>query len=245
MNYIADDRCPLCAQPRCDLLHIESYCRVALEQGRYTWRHNEVLRPLHHYIGLRARSVRKPVVVKPRAMVFVKEGDGQRKPTARQRMPALLDAANDWHITVDLPHFTYRFPEIIAVTAKKPDLVLWSVSLKLIILIELTVPAERNVIQAFQRKQQRYDGPGALASDCRDAGWAVEVMPMEVGTLGFISEATVRACKKLGVWSNELRRALEDVALRASYVLFLERKSPGWCGEQRRLWRPKPTGSGA
>ena len=42
---------------------------------------------------------------------------------------------------------------------------------------------------------------------------------MEVGTLGFISEATVRACKKLGVWSNELRRALEDVALRASYVL--------------------------
>ena len=46
----------------------------------------------------------------------------------------------------------------------------------------------------------------------------MELMPMEVGTLGFISQSTVRACKKLGAWSNELR-ALEDVALRASHVL--------------------------
>ena len=245
MNYIADDRCPLCAHPRCDLLHIESYCGVALEQGRYTWRHNEVLRPLHHFIGLRARAVKKPAVAKPRVMVFVKEGEARRQPSERKKTPALLDAACDWHITVDLPEFSYRFPVSVAVTGKRPDLVLWSVSLKLIILIELTVPAERNVMQAYDRKLQRYGGPGGLEGDCRDAGWAVELMPMEVGTLGFISQSTVRACKKLGAWSNELRRALEDVALRASYVLFLERKSPGWCGGQRRLWRPRAGGPAA
>ena len=32
------------------LNHILSYCSVALEQGRYTWRHNSVLRTIHNFI---------------------------------------------------------------------------------------------------------------------------------------------------------------------------------------------------
>ena len=87
---------------------------------------------------------------------------------------------------VDLPAIKYQFPTIVAVTGRRPDLVLWSASRRHIVLLELTVPAERNVVQAFERKMMRYDGPGALASDCRDAGWTVDVMPVEVGTLGFV-----------------------------------------------------------
>jgi hypothetical protein len=100
------------------------------------------------------------------------------------------------------------------------------------------VPAERNVQQAYDRKMDRYDVPGKLASDCRDAGWDVEVMPMEVGTLGFIAESTMRMLKRLGAWSKHLRTALEEVALRASYALYIERKSPGWNRQEWRLWRP-------
>ncbi|XP_069114340.1 uncharacterized protein [Argopecten irradians] len=37
--------CPLCVQ-RGTLQHILTSCHVALAQGRYTWRHNEVLREL-------------------------------------------------------------------------------------------------------------------------------------------------------------------------------------------------------
>ena len=73
----------------------------------------------------------------------------------------------------------------------------------------------------------------------------MEVLPVEVGTLGFVAQSTVQACKKLGAWTPDLRRALEEVALRGSYVLFLERKSPGWCGGQRRLWRPAAGRPGA
>ena len=163
----------------------------------------------------------------------------------QKKPPAILDTACDWHITVDLPGIEYNFPSLIAVTSKRPDLVLWSHARKLIILMELTVPAERNAVAANGRKTLRYDGPGALAGDCRDAGWTVEVLPVEVGTLGLVAQSTVQACKKLGAWTPELRRALEEVALRGSYVLFLERKSPGWCGGQRRLWRPAAGRPGA
>ena len=100
-------------------------------------------------------------------------------------------------------------------------------------------------MQAFERKIRRYDGPGALASDCRDAGWTVDVMPVEVGTLGFVAESTMRAFKKLGVWSKEFKTTLEQVALRASYAICIERKSPGWCLDEWRLWRPGPKAAAA
>ena len=37
-----NDRCPFCGNIQ-TLLHVLSNCNVALEQGRYTWRHNSVL----------------------------------------------------------------------------------------------------------------------------------------------------------------------------------------------------------
>jgi hypothetical protein len=207
MGYLQEDRCPLCKRPGCDLLHILTYCPVALEQGRLTWRHNEVLRVLHFYIGKAVRGVKKAKVeARQGNMVFVKEGADLRKHKAREKAPPTLETACDWHIIVDLPKMGYQFPSNIAVTGKRPDLVLWSTSLKLILLIELTVPAERNVQQAYDREMDRYDSPGKLTSDCRDAGWDVEVMPMEVGTLGFIAESTMRMLKRLGAWSKHLPR---------------------------------------
>ena len=79
-------------------------------------------------------------------------------------------------------------------TTSRPDLVLWSAVAKIIILTELTVPAERNVRKAYLRKNLRYDGPDGLASDCRDAGWTVYVLPVEVWTLGFVANSMRRAC---------------------------------------------------
>ena len=163
---------------------------------------------------------------------------GLRKHKKREKPPKTLETTRDWHIMVDLPEIKYRFTIIAAVTTKRPDLVLWSAARQLIPLLELTVPAERNAQQAYDRKLLRYDGPGALASDCRDAGWQVEVMPVEVGTLGFIADSTRKALTRLGAWSEELRTTLEEVALRASYALYIERKPPGWSIGKWRLWRP-------
>ena len=38
--------CPLCASPHGTLAHITNFCPVALQQGRYTWRHDSVLQHL-------------------------------------------------------------------------------------------------------------------------------------------------------------------------------------------------------
>src|SRR4051812_22877478 len=35
--------CPLCSHPNCTLHHILANCPFALNQGRYTWRHDSVL----------------------------------------------------------------------------------------------------------------------------------------------------------------------------------------------------------
>ena len=43
MRIQHDSRCPLCKSPRPTTTHILSSCHVALNQGRYTWRHDSVL----------------------------------------------------------------------------------------------------------------------------------------------------------------------------------------------------------
>ena len=42
-GYVQSANCPLCQHKQCTLHHILVNCRFALEQGRYTWRHDSVL----------------------------------------------------------------------------------------------------------------------------------------------------------------------------------------------------------
>ena len=35
--------CPICSSPNATLAHITNMCKVALNQGRFKWRHNSVL----------------------------------------------------------------------------------------------------------------------------------------------------------------------------------------------------------
>ena len=43
---IVDPRCKLCTRSPCTLGHLLSNCKVALDQGRFTYRHNQIL----HYL---------------------------------------------------------------------------------------------------------------------------------------------------------------------------------------------------
>ena len=45
-----NDRCPFCGNVQ-TLLHVLSNCSVSLDQGRYTWRHNSVLRSIIEIIN--------------------------------------------------------------------------------------------------------------------------------------------------------------------------------------------------
>ena len=53
-----------------------------------------------------------------------------------------------FEITADLPDLHYNFPPVITPTDLRPDIVIWSQTLRSATLVELTVCYETNYIQA-------------------------------------------------------------------------------------------------
>ena len=66
-----------------------------------------------------------------------------------------LSGARGWKRLADLGQ-KLRFPAEIATTNLRPDLVLWSASLKQVYIVELTVPWESAMEEAYERKKLRY-----------------------------------------------------------------------------------------
>ena len=87
----------------------------------------------------------------------------------------------DSKITVDLPNSPYTFPQNIAVTDDRPDIVIWSNSS--IYLVELTVPFETGIEDAASRKRSKCT---ELVGRCTRNGFAVTLTTVEVGSRGFI-----------------------------------------------------------
>ena len=75
--------------------------------------------------------------------------------------------ARDWKMLADIGR-QLVFPPEIATTTLRPDMVLWSRSLNNVFIIELTVPWEDSVDEAYERKHLRYDD---LAAEARHHGW--------------------------------------------------------------------------
>jgi hypothetical protein len=86
---------------------------------------------------------------------------------------------------------------------------------------------------AFERKKKRY---AELSTQCAH-GYRVELLPVEVGVLGFVADSTRRACQLLGVWSKELSDLLAEIALRCSYAIFIARKLEAW--KDWRVFQPR------
>ncbi|MGH0145913.1 UNVERIFIED_CONTAM: hypothetical protein FKN15_040099 [Acipenser sinensis] len=68
------------------------------------------------------------------------------------------------------------FPPEVATTNLQPDIVLLSGSERLVHLVELTVPWEDAVDEAYERKKLRY---AQLATEAEQRGWRVRVYPVE------------------------------------------------------------------
>ena len=86
---------------------------------------------------------------------FVKEGETTRGNIMNSTKSGILDQAKDWQLEVKLDR-KLRFPEIVP-TNLRPDLVLWSAAMKIIVFIELTVPWEERDGEADERKRYQYD----------------------------------------------------------------------------------------
>lgn len=127
----------------------------------------------------------------------------------------LLSTAQNWPLLVDLGK-QLKFPAHIAATSLQLDIVILSEASKLLVLIELMVPWEGHIEEAFERKLVKYQGHLEV---CQRQDLRAYCYPTEVGCRGFIGHSLYRAYILLGM-SGPLRntaiRASTEAAERAS-----------------------------
>ena len=141
----------------------------------------------------------------------------------------LLRCGNDWVFLFDL-ETGLIFPPEIASTTQRPDIVIYSKSKKIVVLIELTCPLEDRISTAHELKKDRYL---ELLSNCRCNGWTAFHFPVEVGSRGFVAFSLTSCLQKLGFPSYLAKKARNEcskIALRASYSIYLQRNIREWSG---------------
>ena len=224
--YGAEENCGLCGAAPGNLRHILSGCRTALAQGRYRWRHDQVLRKLaEHTENMRILANGRPKSQQRQHIHFI-SADQPAKNPPQGRTPVLAPGAA-WSMTADLDK-QLRFPTIITTTTLRPDIVLWSVAEKRVLLVELTVPWEQGLQEAYERKKLRYTD---LVAECQEKGWRATTYPVEVGCRGFISLSTQRFLRDLGFTAGKSKGIMKDLAEEAekgSFWLWLRRKDKTW-----------------
>ena len=78
-------------------------------------------------------------------------------------------------MTADLPDVEYCFPLDVAITDRRPDLVIWSESS--ICLVELTIPFEAGMDAAAERKQAKYEDLLAMCATSHSRACLTTIEP--------------------------------------------------------------------
>ena len=130
-----DIECALCGKEEARVAHILAGCL----SGRYTFRHNAVLWVIADELQVTINQVKKEVgnVCKDSIITFVKEGEQYKTSSRKYNKSGILHEAKDWVMKIDVDQ-QLRFPEAICISTQRPDIVIYSLKLKKIILIELT-----------------------------------------------------------------------------------------------------------
>lgn len=221
-----DPNCKLCGKPA-NLEHILSSCSVALSEGRYTWRHDQILSVLADSLE-KARKRPPPKDKRLKFINFVRAGEREKTGSTGEGR-GLLGTAGDWQMRADLKT-RMQFPTEVASTNKRPDIVIWSPSSRQVIIVELTVPWEERMEDAYERKMGKYQ---ELVADCQERGWRVWCFPVEVGTRGFVGQSLWRALRVIGVIGLERRQLIGRLSREAEIAsLWLWRRREGQWGRQ-------------
>ena len=185
------------------LEHILSCCPKALGEGRYRWRHDQVLKSVAEAIAPGIESAKRSRPSK-QTIAFVRAGEQPRRTS--KTSAGILTTAKDWRLLVDLEK-QLKFPNDIAATTLRPDIVLVSDSTKQVVLLELTVPWEDRLEEALKRKLFKYTG---LVNSCQQAGWRARCLPVEVGCRGFAARSLARALSTMDIEGERERRAIRS-----------------------------------
>ncbi|KAJ8352263.1 hypothetical protein SKAU_G00237390 [Synaphobranchus kaupii] len=229
--YGEDPACSLCQTPA-PLSHILTGCTTSLSQGRYTWRHNQVLRQLASILEQRRTTTNASPQTSTGPIHFTPFVPAGQPPEhhVTSKDASILQVAQDWKMEVDLDK-KLVFPRDIVATTLRPDMVLWSTTAKLAYVVELTVPWEDGVEEAYERKKNKYS---ELAIQAAQNGWKTKIFPVEVGCRGFVATSTIVLLKKMGVRGRSLQQAiksLSNAAEKSSNWLWIKRKDKNWAAK--------------
>jgi len=227
-NHVA--RCPLSSKPSATAAHIINGCPVALNQDRYTWRHDNILRTiLPDLRGLTKRANRNtcpPPSIPHILSSFNKSSSSSSRPRSQPKK-CLLDNANDWSLYIDLDG-TFVWPITDVPTIKRPDIVFVSMSSRIIIWAELTSPRESRLAVLARLKTTRY---APLKNVLILKGWRVHDFTFEVGSIGFLARTVDRFLRCVGFRGCQLKALfsrMAQTALRSSFYIWSARFSPLW-----------------
>ncbi len=218
-----DQSCNQCGAVSCTLNHILTGCPKALAEGRYRWRHDKVLMEIAKWVEQQRVKANNKQAHPPEAITFVREGDKAHKTgTVAKNPPSSLQRASDWELRVDLKR-KLVFPQDVAVTSLRPDMVLLSRSTKTIIVAELTVPWEERLATSHQLKKAKYQD---LVDEAVVKGWHATSYPIEVGCRGFPAKSVRYFLQRMSLEPKQLKKATRDIAAAAessSRWLWLKR----------------------
>ena len=201
--------CFQCGKALCSLNHILTGCPKALGEGRYRWRHDKVLTEVAKWTEHQRTKANKHQAPPPEVVQFQKQGDKVPKArTAAKDPPSILHRASDWELQVDLKR-KLIFPEEVAVTSLRPDMVLLSRSTKTILVVELTVPWEDRLAISHQLKKAKYQD---LIDEAHLKGWYAALFPIEVGCRGFPATSVRYFLQKIGLEPRLLKKATGEIA---------------------------------
>ena len=143
-------RCFLCHKDIYAIPHILGACKISLQQGRFTIRHDSVLQDLVMVLKAFLKNLPINATKKWNSIKYVKSGTKCSK--TKISCKGILHLALEWILLLADVKGDYLFPFQLARTELRPDILLFSKSSKRAVLLELTCPCEENMENCHSQK---------------------------------------------------------------------------------------------
>ena len=179
---------------------------MALAQGRYRWRHDQVLKEIAQCIEDKRKSNIGKQRSRRKGIEFIKEGE-KRKRGGKNDIESYFGTAQDWKMEVDLGK-RLKVPLCMGITNLRPDILLISEKEKQMGIIELTVPSEERIEISGELKKTKYE---TLVEMGRQKGWNIRMWAVEVGCRGFPAASMATLLKDLGYTGGQRKRLLSKI----------------------------------
>ena len=207
-NKTDENKCQLCGGVG-TLAHILTGCKTALTQGRYTWRHNRVLREMAYWIEEKRKAVNSTPLRKRTWIKFSKAGE-KVKAEKQNTEQSILNISRDWKMMVDLPEDPLIVPADVAATSQRPDIILTSDAVRRLIVIELTCPTEDRVEIATELKRKNYED--GILREASLKGWKHTLYTVEMGCRGFPAFSMGRMLAEIGYTGRQKKMILQKLS---------------------------------